>query len=91
VYNNEAETHFIEATSAQEICDALYQRNVQSVIIEGGKQTLDTFVSANLWDEARVFTGDVVFEEGLKAPTLNTTPTTKQMFGKDLLETFIHV
>ena len=76
VCNNEAETHFIEAKTAQEICDALYERNIQSVIIEGGKQTLETFISAKLWDEALVFTGNVLFEAGLKAPTLSKTPIT---------------
>jgi diaminohydroxyphosphoribosylaminopyrimidine deaminase / 5-amino-6-(5-phosphoribosylamino)uracil reductase len=91
VCNNEAETHFIEAKTAQEICDVLYQHNIQSVIIEGGKQTLETFIAANIWDEARVLTGDVLFNDGLKSPTLSQAPITKQLFGKDILETFINV
>jgi diaminohydroxyphosphoribosylaminopyrimidine deaminase/5-amino-6-(5-phosphoribosylamino)uracil reductase len=33
----------------------LYDHQIQSVIIEGGRQTLQTFIDANLWDEARVF------------------------------------
>jgi diaminohydroxyphosphoribosylaminopyrimidine deaminase/5-amino-6-(5-phosphoribosylamino)uracil reductase len=33
--------------------DVLYDHQIQSVIIEGGRQTLQTFIDANLWDEAR--------------------------------------
>jgi diaminohydroxyphosphoribosylaminopyrimidine deaminase/5-amino-6-(5-phosphoribosylamino)uracil reductase len=36
------------------LTDALYDHQIQSVIIEGGRQTLQTFIDANLWDEARV-------------------------------------
>ncbi|MBC8756129.1 bifunctional diaminohydroxyphosphoribosylaminopyrimidine deaminase/5-amino-6-(5-phosphoribosylamino)uracil reductase RibD [Kordia sp. YSTF-M3] len=54
---------------AEQICEVLYKYEVQSVIIEGGKQTLQTFIDANLWDEARVFTGNVSFQAGIEAPT----------------------
>ncbi|MDC9723894.1 MAG: bifunctional diaminohydroxyphosphoribosylaminopyrimidine deaminase/5-amino-6-(5-phosphoribosylamino)uracil reductase RibD [Urechidicola sp.] len=55
----------------QQICDVLFQKDIQSVIIEGGAQTLQSFINENLWDEARIFTGDVFFKEGLKAPEIN--------------------
>jgi diaminohydroxyphosphoribosylaminopyrimidine deaminase/5-amino-6-(5-phosphoribosylamino)uracil reductase len=55
---------------AQQIVDKLWQYQIQSVIIEGGTQTLQTFIDANLWDEARVFVGNVSFENGIKAPKL---------------------
>jgi diaminohydroxyphosphoribosylaminopyrimidine deaminase/5-amino-6-(5-phosphoribosylamino)uracil reductase len=54
---------------SQQICDQLYQQELQSVIIEGGQQTLQSFIDKNLWDEARVFKGSVFLEEGIKAPT----------------------
>ncbi|MEM6686491.1 MAG: bifunctional diaminohydroxyphosphoribosylaminopyrimidine deaminase/5-amino-6-(5-phosphoribosylamino)uracil reductase RibD [Bacteroidota bacterium] len=52
----------------QQICDVLYRHNIQSVIIEGGKQTLQTFIDANVWDEARVFRGNNSFGNGIEAP-----------------------
>ena len=55
---------------AQQICDVLYNRNINSIIIEGGAKTLQTFIDENLWDEARVFIGNVEFNEGIKAPKL---------------------
>lgn len=57
-----------------QLIEVLYKFEIQSVIIEGGKQTLQTFIKANLWDEAYVFIGDVIFKEGLKAPNLNKVP-----------------
>lgn len=55
----------------QKIADILYKYDIQSVIIEGGKQTLQSFIAENLWDEARVFIGNVYLTNGTKAPVLN--------------------
>jgi diaminohydroxyphosphoribosylaminopyrimidine deaminase/5-amino-6-(5-phosphoribosylamino)uracil reductase len=48
--------------------ETLYKHNIQSLIIEGGRQTLQTFIDENLWDEARIFVGNESFENGTKAP-----------------------
>lgn len=69
----------------QQIVDKLFQHQIQSVIIEGGAQTLQTFIDANLWDEARVFIGNCTFEKGVKAPVLNTSPLKKEKIGTDEL------
>lgn len=50
------------------ICSILYDHEIQSIIIEGGQQTLETFIDANLWDEARIFTGKPQLGEGIRAP-----------------------
>ncbi len=54
---------------ATQICDILYKHEIQSVIIEGGSQTLQTFIDTNLWDIAHVFTGISEFKDGVTAPT----------------------
>lgn len=59
-----------EQNIAQQIIVILYKYQIQSVIIEGGKQTLQTFIGANLWDEARIFVGNSRFNTGTKAPKL---------------------
>ena len=41
----------------------LYQRNILSVMVEGGRALLDFFLLNDLWDEARVFTGQKYFED----------------------------
>ncbi len=73
---------------AAQICEKLHKRNIISVLIEGGAQTLQTFIDAHLWDEARVFTGSKSFSKGLKAPVFsgNLTATTK--IGHDTLNLY---
>lgn len=53
---------------AQQIVTLLFEHNIQSVIIEGGSRTLQTFIDENLWDEARIFTGNSYFSSGIKTP-----------------------
>jgi diaminohydroxyphosphoribosylaminopyrimidine deaminase/5-amino-6-(5-phosphoribosylamino)uracil reductase len=36
------------------VLNSLYERNIQSVIVEGGAHLLQSFINENLWDEARV-------------------------------------
>lgn len=48
----------------------LYERNVQSLIVEGGSQLLHFLIEHQLWDEARVFTAEVFFKEGIAAPKI---------------------
>ncbi|MEN0095159.1 MAG: bifunctional diaminohydroxyphosphoribosylaminopyrimidine deaminase/5-amino-6-(5-phosphoribosylamino)uracil reductase RibD [Pedobacter sp.] len=55
---------------AQKIAYQLYLMDIQSVMIEGGRQILDQFISHNLWDEARIFTAKTKWNEGIKAPVL---------------------
>lgn len=56
---------------AKQICDHLYENDINSIIIEGGSQTLQTFIDQNLWDEARIFTGSTTFKNGIIAPKIS--------------------
>ncbi|MBS7787489.1 bifunctional diaminohydroxyphosphoribosylaminopyrimidine deaminase/5-amino-6-(5-phosphoribosylamino)uracil reductase RibD [Flavobacterium sp. CYK-55] len=73
---------------AQQIAQYLYNVGLQSVIIEGGRQTLQTFIDAGIWDEARVFTGEVLFGEGMKAPEFSGSQPIKQSVLQDELLIF---
>ena len=55
---------------AKEAVEKLYDLNIQSVIIEGGKKTLEKFLEADLWDEARILVGNQTWGKGLPAPEL---------------------
>ncbi len=46
----------------------------QSVLIEGGAQTLQSFIDADLWDEAYIERSDIVLGDGVKAPKIQTDP-----------------
>lgn len=67
------------------IAEVLYRHNLQSVIIEGGRQTLQTFIDANLWDEARVFKGTAIFINGTPAPQLSANAIHREMILDDEL------
>ncbi len=72
----------------QQICDTLFQRNIQSVIIEGGAKTLQSFIDVNLWDEAFIFNGSISFGEGIKAPIFKGFLTSVKKIKNDTLRIF---
>jgi diaminohydroxyphosphoribosylaminopyrimidine deaminase/5-amino-6-(5-phosphoribosylamino)uracil reductase len=51
-----------------EINSILSQRGIQSLLVEGGKSLLESYMRENLWDEARVYIGNARFGSGIKAP-----------------------
>lgn len=74
-----------EKNIANQVVDILHKHQIQSVIVEGGLQTLQTFIDANLWDEARVFKGNIFLKEGTKAPIFNGSSFEKQTINRDEL------
>ena len=53
-----------------QLMNELYNRQVQSLLVEGGAKTLQSFIDAGLWDEIRIETAPVKVAEGTKAPAL---------------------
>ena len=68
-----------------QILNFLVQEEVQSLIIEGGAATLNAFIEAGLWDEARVFKGGIRFDAGIRAPNLPGMPLSENLIGGDRL------
>ena len=73
---------------AQQICTILYNNDINSIIIEGGRQTLQTFIDENLWDEARIFTGTTTFNAGTKAPRISGTLISDAKIIDDILRIY---
>jgi diaminohydroxyphosphoribosylaminopyrimidine deaminase/5-amino-6-(5-phosphoribosylamino)uracil reductase len=73
----------------KKIVTILYQYGIQSILIEGGKQTLQSFIDDNLWDEARVFIGAISIKKGLKPPYLNGISKTEKI-KDDQLKLFLN-
>ncbi|GGG42844.1 bifunctional diaminohydroxyphosphoribosylaminopyrimidine deaminase/5-amino-6-(5-phosphoribosylamino)uracil reductase RibD [Bizionia arctica] len=95
VYNDDAETFIISENEidfsknvAKNICAFLYKKEIQSIIIEGGRQTLQTFIDENLWDEARVFKGRATFNKGVKAPTFKGKQLEEFSINEDYLKIY---
>ena len=54
-----------------QICNYLHHIGIQSLIIEGGKKTLETFIKKGLWDEAYVYKATYVYlKDGIFAPAI---------------------
>jgi diaminohydroxyphosphoribosylaminopyrimidine deaminase/5-amino-6-(5-phosphoribosylamino)uracil reductase len=72
------------------ILNELVQRNIQSVIVEGGAKLLQSFIEKGLWDEAMVFRSDMSFGNGVKAPVLKNIPVLSTRLIKSVLYKFVN-
>ena len=98
VLNNEAKSIIInntlinksEGNTAEQILNLLTENEITSVIIEGGSKTIQTFIDANLWDEARVFVGDIYFKQGIKAPVFSGKLISEQFIKEDVLKKYLN-
>ncbi len=77
-----------EKSLAEQVCGVLIKYDIQSVLIEGGRQTLQAFIDAGLWDEARVFIGDMSFGDGVAAPILNRSTNIETSLSNTLLHVY---
>ncbi len=68
-----------------QILHCLYEKKLQSVIVEGGRMLLQSFIDADLWDEARCFIGESCFQKGVSAPLLPCHPVKEEMVGNSKL------
>ncbi|MFC5270841.1 bifunctional diaminohydroxyphosphoribosylaminopyrimidine deaminase/5-amino-6-(5-phosphoribosylamino)uracil reductase RibD [Adhaeribacter terreus] len=67
----------------------LHQRQIQSVLVEGGTFLLNSFIKNNLWDEARILRSLKQFSAGISAPDLPLNSLTEN-FCIDQDQLFIH-
>jgi diaminohydroxyphosphoribosylaminopyrimidine deaminase/5-amino-6-(5-phosphoribosylamino)uracil reductase len=75
---------------AIQICEVLFKHKIQSLIVEGGTKTIQTFIDENLWDEARVFSSEIRFNEGVKAPKFDVIHTKEENIKGDILKTYLN-
>ena len=75
--------------SAVQISGYLHSSGIQSLMIEGGAEIINHFVSTGLWDEARIFKGEDYFKRGVKAPQINGTLFSRTIFSGSSLEIYL--
>lgn len=73
-----------------QILKELAEKQLISVIIEGGATFISSFVKKGLWDEARIFIGNKFFGDGVKAPTLDGTLHSFDEIGNSRLFVYLH-
>ncbi|MEC3874629.1 bifunctional diaminohydroxyphosphoribosylaminopyrimidine deaminase/5-amino-6-(5-phosphoribosylamino)uracil reductase RibD [Chryseobacterium salviniae] len=70
-----------------ELMNALYKEQIQSVIIEGGRFTLQQFIDEDLWDEAIVIINEnLKLKNGTKAPEFHIKPERAEIFRDNLIQ-----
>lgn len=72
------------------ILDYLYREKVQSVLVEGGANTLQQFISAGLWDEAYVYGSPLLLGHGVPAPVMDALPDSIRSLGEDKCYSYTH-
>lgn len=64
----------------------LYERKIQSLIVEGGSILLQSFIDTECWDEACIETSPLLLKAGIKAPVISKKYVflTEERFGREL-------
>ena len=55
----------------------LHEKNIGSILVEGGSMLLNSFIAAGIWEEARIVTGKKNLSEGIKTPVLKNAKLIK--------------
>ncbi len=74
----------------KQVLQHLYQEKLQSLLVEGGAELLQSFIDTGWWDEARIITNTTMhIGEGLAAPVLQSSQLLhKEQNGTDTIEYF---
>ena len=83
------ENAIFDSELTKKIAHISYKYGIQSILIEGGTLTLQSFIDDNFWDEARIFIGNLHLKGGIKAPILNENFQLKKI-KEDQLKLFFN-
>jgi diaminohydroxyphosphoribosylaminopyrimidine deaminase/5-amino-6-(5-phosphoribosylamino)uracil reductase len=75
-----------------QLMDDLYQHGIQSLIVEGGCQTHESFIQAGLWDEIRMEVAPITVSDGTRAPQLpsDIRLLSKKEYGENTMTILLH-
>ncbi len=88
-HNNLVLVRLDEENFIQHLTADLYKRNIQSLVVEGGAHTLQAFIEAGMWDEARIFIAKRTFGKGIAAPVLRGVLASSDNVGGDTLNVYV--
>ena len=66
----------------------LYERRIQSVLVEGGATLLNSFIDVGLWDEMRVLRSPMMVGAGVAAPRVRGQLVSRELIGADEWSTY---
>jgi diaminohydroxyphosphoribosylaminopyrimidine deaminase / 5-amino-6-(5-phosphoribosylamino)uracil reductase len=73
------------------LASELYLRGIASLLVEGGAHTLQAFIEARLWDEARIIQSPNRLEMGLSAPIIDGQLIEQYQIGVDTVRHYLPV
>ena len=76
--------------SVDNINQILFEKNIQSILVEGGKKTLETFIKSGCWDEARIIKNEKKINNGIRSPILNSKINNVHKVDDDLIQTYFN-
>lgn len=89
---NKENLEFIPIKNADNVLDEilkdLYERQISSLIVEGGAFTLAKFIEQGLWDEARILIGEKELKEGIAAPKIKGKLCEEFQISGDLIQVY---
>lgn len=70
-----------------QLMQTLYERNLQSLLVEGGRELLQSFINAGLWDEVFIEKCPQLLHSGVKSSEMspNLPYSLRQSFGRSFL------
>ena len=76
--------------SVDNINQILFEKNIQSILVEGGKKTLETFIKSGCWDEVRIIKNEKKINKGIRSPILNSKINNVLKVDDDLIQTYFN-
>ncbi len=89
IFNADAPTIVLQSEEINDWLQCFCENRLQSVIVEGGAKLLQSFIDANMWDEARIFTAPQRFGNGVAAPLIQGKIMSEEMLGDNVLTVLI--
>ena len=76
--------------SIEQLISDCCEQNIQSLIVEGGAKTHESFIDADLWDEIRVETAPITVKRGTEACPLppNITVKKREVYDQNVIITY---
>ena len=90
VTGEDGERPYRMVASIEELLRICHEEQLQSLIVEGGRQTLQSFIDSNLWDEIRVETAPISVGDGTPAPKLpdNIVLKSKETYDENTIQVY---
>jgi len=74
VFDGSQQTIICKEKNIYDLLKAIYEKNIISVLVEGGEKLLNSFIQSNLWDFAQVEIAPFKIGSGVAAPVLSKLP-----------------